>query len=318
MKIFVTRKIPQIGLNMLKQAGFEVKVSEKDGVLSKEELISNLKEYQPDALLCLLTDTIDKDVLSAAPIKICATYSVGFNHIDLKAAKELGIIVTHTPGVLTDAVAEFTAALIFALAKRVVEADRFARAGKYKGWEPELLLGMQLKGKTLGILGAGRIGTRVAELAQAMGMKILYNDISVNEHLDKLGAVYEDKETLLKRSDIVSIHVPLLDATYHLLSYDEFDIMKDTALLVNTSRGPVVHEEALVDALKKGKISGAALDVFEFEPEIHKELIDMDNVILTPHIASATRETRDKMSEMAAQSIIDFFNGKTPEHVVES
>ncbi len=317
MKVFVTRKIPSVGLNMLKDKGFDLIVSEKDAVLSKEELLQELKTHQPEALLCLLTDTIDAEVFDAAPIKICATYSVGFNHIDLKAAKERGIIVTHTPGVLTDAVAEFTTTLIFALAKRVVEADKFARDGLYKGWEPELLLGMELKGKTLGILGAGRIGTRVAQIAMALGLKVLYSDIAQNQYLDKMGAVYEDKDTLLKRADIVSLHVPLLDSTRHFMSTKEFELMKDTALLVNTSRGPVVDEEALVQALKAGKIAGAALDVFENEPQIHPELISMENVILTPHIASATQETRNKMSEMAAQSIIDFAEGKKPEHVVE-
>ncbi len=317
MKVYVTRQIPAVGLEMLENAGFELKVSEKDGVLTKQELIDALREYQPEALLCLLTDTIDAEVFDAAPIKICATYSVGFNHIDLKAAKERGIVVTHTPGVLTDAVAEFTAAAIFSLAKRVVEADRFARAGKYHGWEPELLLGMELKAKTLGVLGAGRIGTRVAQICSALGMKVLYSDIANNEALDKMGAVFEDKDTLLKRADIVTVHVPLLPSTRHLLSDKEFESMKDSALLVNTSRGPVIDERALVRALASKQIAGAFLDVFENEPEISPELKEMENVILTPHIASATKETRNKMSEMAAQSIVDFASGKKPEHVVE-
>lgn len=316
MKVYVTRRIPEIGLKLLEEAGFELKVSEKDGVLSKEELIEELKLFQPDALLCLLTDTIDAEVFDAAPIKICATYSVGFNHIDLKAAKERGIVVTHTPGVLTDAVAEFTSAAIFSLAKRIVEADKFARAGKYKGWEPTLLLGMELKGKVLGVLGAGRIGTRVAQIMHAIGLKVLYYDIAHNETLDKMGAQMEDKDTLLKRADIVTVHVPLLDSTRHFLSEKEFQMMKDRALLINTSRGPVIDEQALVQALTTGQIAGAFLDVFENEPEISPALKEMDNVILTPHIASATRETRDKMSEMAGQSIVDFANGKTPEHVV--
>ena len=303
---------------MLEGAGFEVKVSEKDGVLSKEELIEALREYQPEALLCLLTDTIDAEVFDAAPIKICATYSVGFNHIDLEAAKQRGIVVTHTPGVLTNAVVEFTIGAIFSLAKRIVEADKFTRAGKYRGWEPELLLGMELKGKVLGVLGAGRIGSSVAKALMSLGMKVLYYDIAPNEELDKLGAVFEDKETILKRADVVTVHVPLLDSTRHFLSDKEFEMMKDSALVVNTSRGPVIDEKALVRALQSGQIAGAFLDVFENEPNFEEELKDMDNVILTPHIASATQETRDKMSEMAAQSIIDFSQGKKPEHVVEA
>ena len=315
-KVYITRQIPQTGIDMLKQAGFHIKVSEKDGVLTKQELIAELEKFQPDALLCLLTDKIDKDVFDSAPIKICATYSVGFNHIDLKSAKEKGVVVTHTPGVLTGAVSEFATAMIFALSKRIVEADDYARAGKYKGWAPELFLGVELQGKILGVLGAGRIGSRVAEIFTLLGLKVLYYDINPNEKLDKLGAVYEDKNTILQRADIITVHVPLLDSTHHFLSDKEFEIMKKTALLINTSRGPVIDERALARALKEKQIAGAALDVFENEPEITEELKQMPNVILTPHIASATRQTRNKMSEMAAQSIIDFFNNKKPEHIV--
>ncbi len=317
MKVYVTRKIPQIGLELLHDAGFELKVSEKDGVLTKQELLDELKAFQPDALLCLLTDTIDAEVFDAAPIKICATYSVGFNHIDLKAAKEMGIVVTHTPGVLTNAVVEFTVAAILSLAKRIVEADKFTRQGRYKGWEPELFLGLEIKGKTLGVLGAGRIGSSVAKTFMNLGMKVLYYDIAPNEELDRLGAIFEEKDLILKRADIVTVHVPLLESTRHFLSDREFDLMKDSALLVNTSRGPVIDEKALVKALQESKIAGAFLDVFENEPEFEPELKELDNVILTPHIASAGKETRDKMSSMAAQSIIDFANGKMPEHPVK-
>ncbi len=316
MKVYVTRRIPENGIKILQDAGFDLKISEKDGVLTREELLSEVKAFQPDALLCLLTDKIDAEVFDTAPIKICATYSVGFNHIDLDAAKERGIMVTHTPGVLTDAVAEFTSAMIFALSKRIVEADDFARAGRYKGWAPMLFLGMELKGKVLGVLGAGRIGTRVAEIFHALGLKVVYSDIAPNERLNQMGAVYEDKDTVLKRADIVTVHVPLLDSTRHFLSDNEFSIMKNTALLINTSRGPVVDEAALIRALQNQQIAGAALDVFENEPEISPELVAMNNVILTPHIASATKETREKMSAMAAQSVVDFASGKTPEHVV--
>jgi glyoxylate reductase len=302
---------------MLKDAGFKVKVSDKDGVLTKAELLKELKKFKPDALACLLTDKIDAEVFDSAAIKICATYSVGFNHIDLNAAKERGIIVTHTPGVLTDAVAEFTVSLIFALTKHIVAADKFTRAGKYKGWEPQLFIGEQLKGKILGVLGAGRIGSRVAQIFHSLGLKILYSDLAPNMSLDNMGAIFEDKKTLLKRSDIVTVHVPLFDSTHHFISNKEFDLMKNSAFLINTSRGPVVDELALVDALVNGKIAGVALDVFENEPKFEKELAKMSNVILTPHIASATKEARDKMSEMLAQSIISFAKGEKPEHVVQ-
>ncbi len=315
MKVYITRNIPNSGIEMLKEAGFDVRVSSKNGVLTHEELLDELKSFNPDALLCLLTDKIDKEVFDAAPnIKICATYSVGFNHIDIEEAKKRGLVVTHTPGVLTNTVAEYATTLILSLAKRVVEADSFTRAGNYKGWSPTLLLGVELKGKTLGILGAGRIGSAVAQNMYALGMKVVYSDIQENEKLKSMGAAYMTKEEVLKESDVVSVHVPLLESTKHYLGMNEFKMMKNTALLINTSRGPVINESDLSEALRQGEIAGAALDVFENEPEITEGLIDMNNVILTPHIASATKETREKMSSMAAQSIIDFFNGVEPEH----
>lgn len=316
MKVLVTRKIPEVGLKKLEEAGFELLVSQKDGVLSKSELIAMLKSFQPEALLCLLTDTIDAEVFDAAPIKICATYSVGFNHIDLKAAKERGIIVTHTPGVLTNAVAEFTIAAIFSLAKRIVEADKFTRAGNYKGWEPQLLLGDELSYKTIGVVGAGRIGSEVAKRLNALGIKVVYYDIRENEELKNLGLEFLSLDELFARADYITLHVPLLESTRHLISKETLEKMKDGVKIINTSRGPVIDELALVEALESGKVAGAFLDVFENEPQFAEELRAMSNVILTPHIASATKETRNKMSEMAAQSIIDFANGKTPEHVV--
>lgn len=316
MKVLVTRKIPEVGLKKLEEAGFELLVSQKDGVLSKSELIAMLKSFQPEALLCLLTDTIDAEVFDAAPIKICATYSVGFNHIDLKAAKERGIIVTHTPGVLTNAVAEFTIAAIFSLAKRIVEADKFTRAGNYKGWEPQLLLGDELSYKTIGVVGAGRIGSEVAKRLNALGIKVVYYDIRENEELKNLGLEFLSLDELFARADYITLHVPLLESTRHLISKEALEKMKDGVKIINTSRGPVIDELALVEALESGKVAGAFLDVFENEPQFAEELRAMSNVILTPHIASATKETRNKMSEMAAQSIIDFANGKTPEHVV--
>ncbi len=316
MKVLVTRKIPEVGLKKLEEAGFELLVSQKDGVLSKSELIAMLKSFQPEALLCLLTDTIDAEVFDAAPIKICATYSVGFNHIDLKAAKERSIVVTHTPGVLTNAVAEFTIAAIFSLAKRIVEADKFTRAGNYKGWESQLLLGDELSYKTIGVVGAGRIGSEVAKRLNALGIKVVYYDIRENEELKNLGLEFLSLDELFARADYITLHVPLLESTRHLISKEALEKMKDGVKIINTSRGPVIDELALVEALESGKVEGAFLDVFENEPQFAEELRAMSNVILTPHIASATKETRNKMSEMAAQSIIDFANGKTPEHVV--
>jgi len=320
-KIYVTRAIPEVGLTLLRTAGHDVVVSSKDGVLAKEELAAALTEHNPDAVLCLLTDKIDGEVFDAAPnAKIFANYAVGFDNVDLKAAESRSVAVTNTPGVLTDSVAEHAVALIFAVTKRIAEADRFTRAGKYVGWAPMLLLGSDLKGKTLGILGGGRIGSRVLEImGKGVGMKCIYYDIKRSEELEKAtGAEFRASvEEVLKEADVVSIHVPLLDSTRHLMNTERFSMMKKSAYLINTSRGPVIDEPALVAALQSGTIRGAALDVYENEPALAPGLAELDNVILTPHTASATDETRSAMSEIAAQNIIAFLKGETPPNVVK-
>lgn len=319
-KVYITREIPESGLVALRDAGHEVVISEKDGVLTKDELLTALRENNPDAVLCLLTDKIDAEVFDTTPnAKIFASYSVGFGHMDKDAAKERGITLTNTPGVLTDTVAEYAVAMICAVTKRISEADRFTRDGNYKGWAPKLLLGSDLKGKTLGILGAGRIGSRVAEIMRkGFNMKIIYYDVNENDFLqNELGAEFRSTpEDLLRDADVVSVHVPLLDSTRGMLNATRLAIMKPSAYLVNTSRGPVIDEVALVEVLKNKSIKGAALDVYEHEPALAPGLVELKNVILTPHIASATEETREKMSEMAAQNIIDFLDGKIPPNVV--
>ena len=321
-QIFVSRKIPEVGITMLKEAGHDVTVSEKDGVLTKEELLNALGEKEYEAVLCLLTDTIDAEVFQASPkAKIFANYAVGYNNINVPEAHEAGVTVTNTPGVLTDTVSEYAFSLMMTVTKRVAEGDRFTRAGKYVGWAPELLLGSDLKGKTLGILGAGRIGSGLAtRAANGLGMKVIYNDIKPNEMLEKdTGAVYkETTDDVLKEADVVSVHVPLLDATHHLINAERLAMMKPTAYLINTSRGPVIDEKALVEALKNKVISGAGLDVFEDEPALAPGLAELENVTITPHIASASIETRAKMSEMAAANIIAHLNGETPANVVEA
>lgn len=321
-KIFVTRKIPEVGISMLKSAGHEVTVSEKDGVLTAEELNMKLGEGDYEAILSLLTDTIDASVFNSAPkVKIVANYAVGYNNINLDDAKSAGVTVTNTPGVLTDTVSEYGFSLMLAVAKRIPEADRFTRALQYDGWAPELMLGSDLKGKTLGILGAGRIGSGLATRAfKGLGMKVIYNDLKPNDILEgEIECTYKDTvEDVLKEADVISVHVPLLDSTRHLINAERLAMMKPTAYLINTSRGPVVDEKALVEALKNGTIRGAGLDVFEDEPALAPGLAELDNVVITPHIASASTETRDKMSEMAAQNIIDFLEGKTPPNVVEA
>ena len=321
MKVYVTRKIPELGINKLNEKGYEVDVNPEDKVLSKEELLEALKQKPYDAVLCLLTDKIDGEVFDAVPTaKIFANYAVGYNNIDVEVATEKGVMISNTPGVLTETVAEYTFALMLSVAHRISEADRFTRAGKYEGWAPELLLGGSLAGKTLGVVGLGRIGSQVAHHAvKGFGMNVVYYDISRNEEFEKkYGAEFrENTDDVLKEADFVSIHVPLLDSTRHLIDAEKLDMMKETAYLINTSRGPVVDEKALVEVLKKGGIAGAGLDVFEDEPALAPGLADLENVILTPHIASGTIETRSKMSEMVADNIIVALDGETPPNLVK-
>lgn len=320
MKIYITRKIPDKGIELLKDKGHEVDVSEKDGVLTKSELIKALSAKKYDAVLCLLTDKIDADIYDAVPTaKIFANYAVGFNNVDVEEAKKRGITITNTPGVLTDTVAEHTIAMILSVMMRITEGDRFTRAGKYDGWAPELLLGTNIKGKILGIIGAGRIGSVVANTMKAgFGMNIIYFDIKKNEEFEKeTDAEFRvSVEEVLKEADVVTLHVPLLDSTRHLINKERLKMMKPTAYLINSSRGPVIDEKALVEALRENRIAGAALDVYENEPKLAEGLSELENVIITPHIASATQETRSKMSEMAAQNIIAFFEGNAPPNAV--
>lgn len=312
--------IPEPAIAMLKSRGYEVTVSAKDGVLSKEELMAELGKAPYDAVLSLLTDKIDGDIFDAVPsAKIFANFAVGYNNIDTAAAKTRGVTITNTPEVLTNTVAEHAFALMMAIAHRVVEGDAYTRAGKFKSWEPMLLLGTDLAGKTLGILGAGRIGSRVAHHgARGFGMNVIYYDVKENEALGKeYGAKYAaTPEEVLKEADFISVHVPLLPSTTHLINAERLKTMKKTAYLVNTSRGPVIDEEALVVALKEGWIAGAALDVFEREPELAPGLKELSNVILTPHIASATLSTRVEMANLAAKNIIEYLEGREPPNKV--
>src|SRR3989344_930041 len=320
-KIFITRMIPKAGIELLNSRGYEVVVSPEDRVLSKEELIGLIKGQNFDAVLCLLTDKVDADVLEASrpTVKIFANYAVGFDNIDKETAKRLGIMITNTPDVLTDTVAEHTFALMLAIAHRVVEADKFVRADRYEGWAPMLLLGADLSRKTLGIVGLGRIGSRVAfHAVKGFDMKVIYYDVKRNEEFEKMcGAVFtETIDGVLREADFISIHVPLIPQTHHLIGEPQFKLMKPTAYLVNTSRGPIIDETALAEALNTRTIAGAALDVFEFEPKITPSLLNLNNVILTPHIASATEETRAKMSELAAANIIEALEGRTPPDIL--
>lgn len=308
-KVYVTRRIPGKAVEMLKEC-FEVEVNEENRELTKEELLHKVSDV--NGVLCQLTDIIDEQVLTAAKkAKIFANYAVGYNNIDVKAAEEKGITITNTPGVLTDTTADLAWALLFAASRRVVEADRFTREGKFRIWSPDLFLGQDITGKTLGVIGAGRIGKAFAKKSTGFEMKILYYNRTRDEEFEKeLGAEYVDKETLLKQSDFISIHVPLTKETEHLIGEKEFKLMKNSAVLINTARGPVVDEKALVNALNEKQLWAAALDVYENEPEIEEGLKKLDNIILVPHIGSASMETRTKMGEMAAKNIIAVLNGE--------
>ena len=308
--VYVTRRIPQEALDLLSRH-CRMEVNPEDRVLSREELLANVRGR--DAVLCLLTDLIDGEVLDAARgAKIFANYAVGYDNLDIPAATQRGIWLSNTPGVLTEATAEMAWALLFAVARRVVEADNWNRQEIF-GWGPLDFLGQGIGGKTLGIIGAGRIGQCFARRAKGFEMTILYHSTRRKPDFEKeCDAVFVDLDTLLCRSDFVSLHVPLLPETRHLLGEREFRLMKPSAILINTSRGPVVDEKALVRALREGLIWGAGLDVYEDEPEMAPGLKDLKNVVLCPHIASATYETRTKMGLMAAENILAALRGEIP------
>ncbi len=314
--VYVTRQIPHPGLDMLLEACSHVEVNPQDRVLSREELLAAVRGR--DGVLCLLTDTIDAAVLDAAKgAKVFANCAVGYNNIDVPAATARRIAVTNTPGVLTDATADLTWALLFAVARRIPEGDRYTRAGRFKGWAPMLMLGGDISDRTLGIIGAGRIGTAVALRSRGFRMRVLYFDKAQNEALEQaVGAQRVDLDTLLRASDFVSLHVNLDPTTHHLISARELALMKPTAYLINTSRGPVVDEAALVAALRERRIAGAGLDVFENEPELTPGLAELDNVVILPHIGSATIGTRTRMATLAATNLLAALRGERPPNIV--
>lgn len=284
----------------------------------KNVIKENTREV--DALVSLLSDEIDAEIFDAArELKIVSQLAVGFDNIDVKEATKRGIYVTNTPGVLTETTADFAWALLMAVARRVVEADKYVRAGDWKvGWHPNMLLGRDVYGETIGIVGAGRIGCAVARRARGFDMKILYYDVVPRPDLEKeLGARRMDLDELLEESDFVSVHVPLMKATHHLINADKLKLMKETAYIINNSRGPVIDEKALYRALKEGTIAGAAIDVFEQEPTPKDNpLLELENVIVTPHISSSSHKTRSKMAEMVAENLVAFFEGRNPPNLV--
>jgi glyoxylate reductase len=313
-KIYITSTIPRAGINLLKKKGLVTDVNKSARPVGREELKHIFSKY--DAVLTSVADHINDEVISHASsrLKVIANYAVGFDNIDVLAAKRRGIVVCNTPGVAGEAVAEHAFALILACRKKIIEADRFVRTGKYKSWDAMLYVSPQLWGKTIGIVGLGRIGTYVGHIAYGgFKMNILYHDTKRAEDFEMLTeAKFSSLENLLKNSDVVTLHVPLTRETRHLISGKEFKMMKDDAILINTSRGPVVDEDALIDALRERKIAAAGLDVYEHEPHVPHELTTLGNAILTPHTASATVECRDEMARIAAENIIDVFAGKIP------
>lgn len=325
-KIFVTRDIPDEGLKMLRsRADIQLDVYEENKKIPVGILKSRIKGA--DIVLSLLTEQIDDSVMRAAgkQLKMIANYAVGFDNVDLEAAKKRGIVVTNARAPeVSETVAEHAVALIFALAHRIVETDTFTRASKYKGWGPKMFLGTDVTGKTLGIIGGGAIGEALAKrMHDGFGVKIVYTDLKRNEQFEaRYQAEFKEKDELLKHADFVSLHVPLLPSTKHLIGERELKLMKKTAYLINTSRGPIIDEKALVVALAHGDIAGAGLDVYECEPLIDcdptdtYELRKLSNVVLTPHTASASIEARQAMSRTCAENILAFLDGKTPPNAV--
>lgn len=309
-KIFITRNIPQPALNRLAEV-FDISIHANDKAIGRQQLMEAVKDT--DVLLCLLTDIIDKELMEAAPrLKCVSNLAVGFNNIDLEYANSRNIAVCNTPGVLTETTADLTWALLLACARRLVEADSYARSGRFEGWEPLLMLGLDVFFKTLGIIGMGRIGSAVARRAEGFGMKVLWFDPQVDPKIVSDKYERTDLRHLCSSSDFISIHVPLTPDTHHLVNVELLSLMRPTAVLINTARGPIVDEEALIKALRDKKIAAAGLDVFENEPEIPAELLELENAVLLPHIGSASIETRTKMALMAAENAIAVIQGTEP------
>ncbi|MEJ2053320.1 MAG: D-glycerate dehydrogenase [Calditrichaceae bacterium] len=311
-KVFITRRIPEAGIRILTDAGFDVEVYEKPQPLGQKEFLKKVQDA--DAIITMLSEQITKDVIDkATKLKIIANYAVGYNNIDLDYARTKNIYVTNTPDVLTNATADLTWALILGVTKRIVESDEYVRTGRFKGWEPMLMLGGDVTGKTLGIVGAGRIGQAVGSRARGFNMNVLYYSPSEKpEFSHQIGVRRCDFDELLETSDILTFHCPLTEQTRYMIHAGNITKIKKGAYLINTSRGPVIEEKALADALRSGHLAGAGLDVYEFEPQVEPALIKLKNVILLPHIGSGTHETRSAMARIAANNVKSVLSGKEP------
>lgn len=313
MKVFIASPIPETHLSLLQD--YDVEIYPHD-TIDKATLMKHTKEV--DALICPLSTQVDKEVIdNAAHLKIIANYGAGFNNIDIKHARSKNIDVTNTPDVSTDATAELSFAILLAVARRVVEGDRLMRGEGFEGWAPLFFRGHEVSGKTIGIIGLGKIGAAVARRAKAFNINIIYTGHHRKETLEQeLDATFVTQEQLLEQADFVSIHAAYSDELHHAIDTEQFNRMKDSAFLVNAARGPIVNEQSLVTALENKQIAGAALDVFEFEPKVTEALKQRDNVVLTPHIGNATFETRDKMAEMVINDVSLKLNDKSPVNIV--
>lgn len=315
-KVLLTREIPGVAMEKLKRE-VDLEYVSGETKLTKEEIVEKIKGK--DGIISMLDDPIDADVINASPnLKVISNYAVGFNNIDIKTATEKGIVVTNTPGVLTNATADLAWALLMAVSRRIVEGDKYLRAGKFHCWGPKLMLGYEFAGKTLGIIGMGRIGSAVAKRAKGFDMHVIYykrRRLSEEEERE-IGAEYVNLDELLSSSDFISIHTPLTEDTKNMLGEEQFKKMKKNCILVNTARGPIIDEKALAKALKEGWIAGAGLDVYENEPAVTPELLELDNVVLEPHIGSATYEARERMAEMVVEDCLAVLNGKKPQNIV--
>lgn len=308
-KIHITRPLPQAAVDLLKEAGVEVTIPDHDEPPSRNQLLERVKDVH--GILSILTERIDKEVLRVSPeLKVVSNMAVGYDNIDVEAATERGIAVCNTPGVLTETTADFAWALLLATARRVVECHQFVAEGRFHWWGPKMMMGTDIWGKTLGIVGLGKIGRAVARRAAGFRMEVLHHG-GRGEEADEVSL-----QELLKRSDFVSLHVPYNDSTHHLIDEQALKLMKKEAFLINTARGAVVDEEALVQALNSRQIRGAGLDVFEEEPQVHPELMTMPQVVLAPHAASASLATRERMAVMAAKNLLAVLQGEEPSAIV--
>jgi len=313
--IYITRKIPEPGLKLLDEHGIKYDIGNFKKPPTQKDLIKELKKKNYSGVISFLTDKIDAEIMGVCPsIKIYSNFAVGYDNLNIEDAKARNIFLTNTPGTSSQAVAEHTIALMLALTTRLVEGDEYMRQGKYRGWNPNIFIGTDLRGKTIGLIGAGQIGTEVAKMLRyGFGANVIYSDIKRNTDLENIdGIIRRETADVLKESDIVSLHVPLLPSTHHLINAETLKTMKTTSFLINTSRGPVVDEKALIEALEKDIIQGAGLDVFEFEPKLSKGLTKLPDVIITPHIASSRQSARDNMSIIATKNIISFFETGKP------